>query len=142
MKEQRQETDEAYAARMAKKCDQAQWLIGVLAASAIVAYLLAGCATSLMSRAPVTRSAALAMPPAAAFQRATGTFTRMGGQVQMYDAPNRRLSGLVHGAVVLTVTVDAQSIVEVTGTLVPGKIVVGAVTETDDYLALLTQETR
>jgi len=60
----------------------------------------------------------------------------------MYDAPNRRLSGLVHGAVVLTITVDTQSLVEVTGVLVPGKLVLGSLTEADDYVALLTQEGR
>jgi hypothetical protein len=93
-----------------------------------------------MAQAPVSRSTVLALPPATAFQRATGTLTRMGGHVQLYDAANRRVTGLVHGAVLLTVTVDSQSTVEVTGVLLPGKVVLGSMSEVDDYLLLLAKE--
>jgi hypothetical protein len=100
-------------------------------------WFMAGCATSLMAHAPITRSTVLAAPPAEAFQRASLVFTHMGGQVQMYDAPQRRLSGLVHGAVLMTIAVDAQSKVDATGVLVPGKVVLGSLTEVDEYLAML-----
>lgn len=95
-----------------------------------------------MSRAPVERSTVLALPPATAYTRAVQTFARMGGQVQVADAQSRVVSGLVHGAVVLTITVDAQSTVTVTGTLVPGKVVMGTFDEVDTYMALLHQEVK
>ena len=112
----------------------------VLVGGMLALGFLSGCATSLMSRGPVERSVILPASHADAYTHATQTFTRMGGQLQVVDAQNGVFAGIVHGAVALTVRVDPQSMVHVTAMLVPGKVVMGSLTEADDYLALLTQE--
>lgn len=105
----------------------------------VLCMMLAGCATSLMGQAPVQRTAVLPVSPAIAYSQAAQTFARMGGQVHVADPQSRMLSGVVHGAVVLNVTVDSQSKIDVTGTLVPGKMVLGSLTEVDEYMALLRE---
>jgi hypothetical protein len=102
--------------------------------------LLTGCATTLMSPVPITRTATFATPADATYQHAVQAFAKMGGQVQTLDARQRLISGVVHRAVTLNVLVDAHSTVQVTGHLLPGKLVVGTMTEPQDYLNLLTQE--
>lgn len=102
--------------------------------------LLVGCATSLMSQAPVTRTVALTGTPQETYTQVARAYNTMGGQVQMADARARVISGIVHNAVQLNVHVDDDSRVHVTGHLVPGKLVVGSMTEVDDYIVLLTKE--
>jgi len=102
--------------------------------------LLTGCMSSLMSQAPVTQQVARPGSPQAVYQQAVVAYTKMGGQVQYADAQARVIAGVVHQAVQLNVRVDDDSIVYVTGHLLPGKLVVGSVTEIQDYVALLQQE--
>ena len=104
--------------------------------------LLTSCATSLMSHAPITRQVLLTSPPDAAYQQAAHALSTMGAHITSQDATTRTLSSELHGAVILNVSVDATSIVSVTGTLKPGKVVLGTMTEVDDYAALLTQDAR
>lgn len=106
----------------------------------LAVWALGGCATSLMGRVPIERSLTLPTSPAEAYVHAAQTFTRFGGHLQVADPHSRLLAGTVHGAVALTVHVDATSTVVVTAALLPGKLVVGSLTEADEYLALLAQE--
>ena len=103
----------------------------------MVLVLLNGCATSLMSRAPLTRTMPLGGTPQEAYSQAAQAAARMGVQVQAADAQTRMLAGIVHGAVQLNVMVDAQSTVHVTCQLLPGKLVIGEMSECEDYIALL-----
>jgi hypothetical protein len=93
-----------------------------------------------MSQHPQTRTFPFPGPPQEAYAFALQAFVKMGGQPQALDAQTRLIAGTVHGAVYLTVTIDPQSVIQVTGHLVPGKMVMGSLTEVDDYLALLQQE--
>lgn len=104
------------------------------------ALALAGCMTSLMSQEPVRRSVSLQEPPDAAYQRASQAMARMGATIHQANPQTRLLSGIVHGVVVLNVSVTGSkesSTVEVTGSLLPGKLAVGSFTEVDQYVALL-----
>lgn len=96
--------------------------------------------TALMSQEPVRRSTMLALPPDIAYRRAVRAMAQLGGQVTTADATSGVLSATVHNAATLTVVVlptAEGSTVEVTGTLLPNKVVVGRFTEPDDYVTLL-----
>jgi len=108
----------------------------------LLCLLFTGCVSTLMSasRESITRSAILPMPVDEAYQKASRALAKMGAAITQANAQTHLLSGTVHQAVVLNVTVTDSArgaIVEVTGQLLPGKIVVGEFTEVKDYLALL-----
>jgi hypothetical protein len=66
----------------------------------------------------------------------------MGATITQANTQTRLLSGQVHGVVILNVSVTGaaqQATVEVTGSLLPGKLAVGSFTEVDDYVTLLQQ---
>ncbi len=113
--------------------------LGLTASVLAVSLSLPGC-TALMTREPITKHVALTDAPDVAYQKATQTMARMGGQITMTNAEQRVLSALVHNVVVMTVSVHARgtgSEVEVSGTLLPDKIAFGTFSEVDEYLALL-----
>jgi hypothetical protein len=64
----------------------------------------------------------------------------MGATITQANTQTRLLSGQVHGVVVLNVSVTGTaqaSTVAVTGSLLPGKLAVGSLTEVDDYCNLI-----
>lgn len=101
--------------------------------------VLSSC-TALMSQAPLTRSLTVQESPDAAYQRATRAMARLGGEITQADAQSRVLSAKLHNAVVVNVSVEQApdgARIEAVCTLMPNKIAVGAMTECDDYAALL-----
>ena len=75
-----------------------------------------------------------------AYAKAMRAMATMGSEFTQMQPEAGFLQGKVHGAVLLTVTLVtvSQGIqVDVSGSLLPGKLVVGAFSEVDDYVALL-----
>jgi hypothetical protein len=110
--------------------------------------LCGGCALSSLSREPVTRTATYTQFPSFVYQAARLTLADMGAQVTQADlAPptsgsvaGGHISSLVHGIVVLNVSVAAEgagSVVTATGSLLPGKVVVGSLDEVDTFMTTL-----
>jgi hypothetical protein len=101
--------------------------------------LVTGCAGSFAGRAPETRTLVLPHGQEFAYQRAAQVLTQMGAQMTAMDGP-RALQGLVHGVVILSIQLQQQpggTLVVVTGSIPPGKLVVGSFTEVDDFCARL-----
>lgn len=110
-----------------------------LLGAGIFSILMFGCG-GLVHPSPKTAQQLLPVPPAQAYQDATCALTRMGGRVTVANGSQGLLSGDVHDAVTLTVVVSPKgtgTLVQVTGQVLPNKLVVGRFTEVDDYLALL-----
>ena len=101
---------------------------------------LTGCVTSLMSQTPITREVQLVGTPQAVFAHTTTTLKAMGGEVRVHDTQGRVLVGVLHGAVSITAQVDEASIVHVSGSLLPNKLVIGQLTEVDDFAVRLAQK--
>lgn len=103
--------------------------------------LLGGCATSLMSREPIRQTVMVQESADAAYVRATRAMARMPGAVPtMANAQARVLSATVNTVVVLNVLVEpvgTAARVEVVGTLLPDKLVLGSFDEVSKYIALL-----
>jgi multidrug efflux pump subunit AcrA (membrane-fusion protein) len=94
----------------------------------------------MMPREPISKTRVLQESPDAAYQRAARVLAQMGGELTFANPQSRMLSAKLKGVVVLTVQVqptEGGASVEATGTLVPGKVVLGSLTEVDDYLARL-----
>jgi hypothetical protein len=107
--------------------------------------LLTGCAGSFAGRAPETRTLTLPVAPPQAYQRTVATFVAMGAQLPPLHAVGQPLQAMVHGAVLLSVELEGQGTgtrVTVTASIPPGKLVIGTMTELDQFCARLTaQET-
>jgi hypothetical protein len=102
--------------------------------------LLTGCMTSLMPQTPQTRIVELQASPDEAYRRAAVAMNTMGAEQLQANNQLRLLSGKVHGAVLLNVSVlptTEGAAVHVRGSLLPGKLVIGSVDEVDQYVALL-----
>lgn len=97
---------------------------------------LSGC-TSLMqgSRTPAITEFGVALTPEAAYQRASKTATSMGAII-VYAEPPRQLQAHIHDAVLLTVTITPEPTgarLYVAARLLPNKIVLGSLTEHEDF---------
>jgi hypothetical protein len=115
-------------------------LLSVLILGSLLTLFLSGCAGSVTGRAPETRTLTLPTSPAQAYTRATQVLTQMGAEMTFMDG-RQTLQGLVHGAVVLRVQLDehgAGTLVTVTGTIRPGKLILGTMTEVDQFCARIT----
>lgn len=96
--------------------------------------------TALMSHEPVTRFVVTEQTPDAAYRQAIIAFARLGGEVRHTDYASHTLSGVVHNAVTMTVIVSPEgtgSRVEVTGSLLPNKVAIGAFDEVDQFSAMM-----
>jgi hypothetical protein len=84
------------------------------------------------------------MSHAQTYQRSHEILRRMGARLTTMDG-TQALSALVHDVVVVNVHLrgDAQRTeVEVTGAILPGKVVLGSFTELDDFVHALRTEVR
>ncbi|MGE3350056.1 MAG: hypothetical protein AB7I35_21720 [Ramlibacter sp.] len=96
--------------------------------------------SSLMPAAtkPELRQLHVADDPDHAYQRALRTMLGMGALITQQNPQTRFLSAQLHNAVVLNVLVMPKgqgSRIDVQGTVLPGKLVLGSFTEVDDFLA-------
>ena len=110
---------------------------------ALLGFLLAAGCGGLLHPAPHTAHQTLPAPPGQVYRDAACAFARLGGQMTASDGTHGLLSGQVHDAVTLTVLLTPEgtgTAVQVTGQVLPNKIVVGRFTEVDDYMALLTAQ--
>jgi hypothetical protein len=119
-------------------------LLALLILCALLTLLLSGCAGSFAGRAPETRTLILQTSQAQAYTRSSQVLMQMGAEMTLLDG-RQTLQGVVHGAVVLRVQVAEYAngtVVTVIGTIPPGKLVLGTVTELDQFCTrLLALET-
>lgn len=114
-------------------------LLALLILGSLLTLILSGCAGSFAGRAPETRTLTVPYSQAQAYTRSSQVLRQMGAEMTAMDG-RQALQGLVHGAVLLSVQLQEQgtsTLVTVTGTIPPGKLVLGTVTEVQDFCTRL-----
>jgi hypothetical protein len=96
--------------------------------------------SKVMDKGPKVQSVVLADSPGNAYRRAVSAMALLGGRITTADPLHGVISAEVHNAVILTVEllpVPEGTKVNVVGTLLPNKLVVGSFDEVDQYITLL-----
>lgn len=110
----------------------------------LLTLLVNGCAGSFAGRAPETRTLTVPYGQAQAYTKSSQVLRQMGAEMTAMDG-RQALQGMVHGAVLLSVQLQEQgtsTLVTVTASIPPGKLVLGTVDELDQFCArLLALET-
>jgi hypothetical protein len=105
----------------------------------MVSLVLVAC-SAMMDKGPKVQSVVLAEAPGQAYGRAVSAMALLGGRITTADPLHGVISAEVHNAVLLTVhlvPVPEGTRVNVVGTLLPNKLVVGSFDEVDQYMTLL-----
>jgi len=114
-------------------------LLALLILGSLLTLLLSSCAGSFAGRAPETRTLTVPYSQAQAYTRSSQVLRQMGAEMTAMDG-RQALQGLVHGAVLLSVQLQEQgmsTLVTVTASIPPGKLILGTVDELDQFCTRL-----
>ena len=99
---------------------------------------LLGCPSAVYRHTPETKHLVVAEPYDHAWQKALRTLATMGAETHQQDRQSGSLQATVRNAVLLHVLLQPDSPtatrVTVTGSILPNKVVLGTLTEVDDFL--------